>query len=585
MAYLALYREWRPQTFGEIVGQDHVTRTLKNAVEAGRIGHAYLFCGSRGTGKTTAAKVLAKALNCLDRSEPEPCNRCANCQAITEGFSVDVVEIDAASNRGIDEIRDLREKVKFAPATGPYRVYIIDEAHMLTNEAFNALLKTLEEPPAHVVFILATTEAQKMPLTILSRCQRFDFKRITPTDIIGRLKEVAAGVGISVDEEALLLIARAAEGGLRDALSILDQGAALGEMRVTVEDLHNILGTVRADLLSRMAGHLAAGDAAAALGLVGELTDSGKDLRLFAKELSAFLRALLLEKIAPGNSDGETWGDALKKVAEAAEFGAERLLRTVEILLKAEQEMKWGSLPGVILELALVKACRPELASDLTSLTARVAALEEKLTAVALGSRVVSVAPVTTPTKASPPKKKIKPESDKPTPPPVEPVLPDRPEAVRQQSVPAPAELEGVPPTIPDATPGGEEVASDDVELERVRKVWPRLMDTLRRDKPPLWPAFSSAAPLQVQGRTLTVGLPEEAELAMARVELPANKKFFEELLERFLEAAWQVRYQFYQGEPPLPLVPPSEPVDDISRRFKGQEVAEEEIGSLFDDE
>jgi len=588
MAYLALYREWRPQTFGAVVGQEHVTRTLQNAVQAGRTGHAYLFCGSRGTGKTTTAKVLAKALNCLDRNGPEPCNRCANCQAVTEGFSVDVIEVDAASNRGIDEIRDLREKVKFAPATGQFRVYIIDEVHMLTNEAFNALLKTLEEPPRHVVFILATTEPHKVPLTILSRCQRFDFRRITPDEIAGRLREVAAGTGIEVEEEALRLIARAAEGGLRDALSILDQGAALGEMKVTAEDIHNILGTVRVDFLSRMAGHLAAGEAGQALRLIGELTGMGKDLRLFAREMAAYLRALVLEKVSPGAAADEAWGDALKIMPGVAEFSEERLLRAIDILIKAEQEMKWSSLPGVILELALVKACRPEITHDLSSLAARVATLEEKL-------------------------KSFVPE--KPGMPPVDrnvsgsvsnerEIAPERYEAVHGALAGA-GRLQK-PEAVPDGTwtryetgqtaeaqkPEGtasEELSrSEDpgVNLDQVLASWGEIIGTLRKERPALYPTFIKAVPLQMQERGLTVGFPEGDDLAYAMAERPKNKKYFEELLGKFLGGEWQVVYKFYQGEIHMPAVRP-EPANDISRRFNGMEVIleDEPEFSLFDDE
>ena len=379
MSYIALYREWRPQTFQDIVGQEHVTKTLRNAVEADRVGHAYLFCGSRGTGKTTAAKVLAKALNCLERQGAEPCNRCSNCLGVNDDLSVDVLEIDAASNRGIDEIRDLRERVKYLPAAGRYRIYIIDEVHMLTNEAFNALLKTLEEPPKHVVFVLATTEARKIPLTILSRCQRFDFRPIPSEIIVDRLRVVAKGAGIAVDEEALSIIARAAEGGLRDALSILDQGASLGEMKVTGEDVHNILGTVRQDVLDRMTAALAAGDPGAVLGLVGQLSDLGKDLRLFAQELAGHLRALALTII-----DREDTSDLTTPVTG---FGPARLLSGVEILLQTEQEMRWSGLPRVNLELALVKICYPELSEDPASLAARLEVLEEKLTRMGEGQR------------------------------------------------------------------------------------------------------------------------------------------------------------------------------------------------------
>jgi len=575
MAYLALYREWRPQTFGTIVGQEHVTRTLQNAVEAGRTGHAYLFCGSRGTGKTTTAKVLAKALNCLDRNGPEPCNRCANCQAITEGLSVDVIEVDAASNRGIDEIRDLREKVKFAPTTGQFRVYIIDEVHMLTNEAFNALLKTLEEPPRHVVFILATTEPHKVPLTILSRCQRFDFRRIPPDEIAGRLKEVAAGAGIEAEEEALRLIARAAEGGLRDALSILDQGAALGEMKVTAEDVHNILGTVRVDFLSRMAGHLAAGEAGPALRLIGELTGMGKDLRLFAKEMAAFLRALILEKISPGASAGAAWGDALKIMPGAAEFSEERLLRAADILVNAEQEMKWGSLPGVILELALVKACRPEITHDLSSLAARVATLEERLK---------NIVPEKT---GMPPVDRSVSRS----------VSNQQYEAV--QSAPAGAGRLQKPEAVPDGTGASEmqkpeDAASEElswsatpgVNLDQVRACWGEIMRTLRKERPPLYPGYIKAVPLQVQEHGLIVGFPEGEDFALGMAERSENKKYFEELLGKFFGGEWQVVYKSYQGKIHMPAVKP-EPANDISRRFNGKEVIleDEPEGSLFDDE
>lgn len=630
MTYLALYREWRPQTFRDIVGQEHVTRTLRNAVQAGRTGHAYLFCGSRGTGKTTAAKVLAKALNCLDRNGPEPCNQCANCRSVTEGYATDVLEIDAASNRGIDEIRDLRERIKFAPAAGRFRVYIVDEVHMLTNEAFNALLKTLEEPPGHVVFILATTEPQKVPLTILSRCQRFDFKRIPIRDIIGRLKEVAAGAGIETDDEALLLIARAAEGGLRDALSILDQGAALGEMRVTAEDVHNILGTVRLDILSSMAGFLAAGDAGLALRLVGELTGMGKDLRLFAKEMSAFLRALILEKISPGGAWEETWGDALKAVPLAAGFSEERLLRAVEILLKAEQEMKWASLPGIVLELALVKACRPEIDADLTSLAARVAALEERLTVFsrpvaaeqrAAGPDVGSLLlneNLSENAAAAPDVSDCAEEAQlmaafmpaehlfpaglntqaaldsrglKQTPAPAVVAATRKKKAGAHEPGPglsfAPLEdLVVSRPTsaVSDADLQQEAEPEQEAEFKRVWSAWTEILDELRRDRPPLYPSFTKTAPLQVRDRNLLVGFPEGEELALRMAERPDNKKFLEELLSKFFSAEWQVSYKFYQGEIRLPVAPP-ERANDISRRFRGQEVSladENELNSLF---
>ncbi|MBO8127838.1 MAG: DNA polymerase III subunit gamma/tau [Peptococcaceae bacterium] len=360
MSYQALYRTWRPQTFNEIVGQQHVTRTLANAVRRSKQAHAYLFCGPRGTGKTTTAKVLAKALNCLNPDGAEPCNSCSLCYSINAGAAVDVLEIDAASNRGVDEVRDLREKVKFRPAAASYKVYIIDEVHMLTNEAFNALLKTLEEPPPHVVFVLATTEPHKVPLTIISRCQRFDFRRISTRDILTRLEEVVKGAGLAVEPRALMLIAKTSEGSLRDALSILDQVAALSEGQVTLDDVHAILGTVQEEILERMLRYLAERKAGPALCCIHELEHDGKDLRIFTQELTDYVRGLLLKTLEGGNVP--------------LALNTRHLLRLADLLSKAEQEMKFASRQSIPLELAVVKFIY--LDDDLEQ---RVTALERKV--------------------------------------------------------------------------------------------------------------------------------------------------------------------------------------------------------------
>ncbi|WP_144705047.1 DNA polymerase III subunit gamma/tau [Fictibacillus phosphorivorans] len=358
MSYQALYRVWRPQSFEDMVGQEHITKTIQNALMQDKLSHAYLFSGPRGTGKTSAAKIIAKAVNCERAPVSEPCNECDACRGITNGSISDVLEIDAASNTGVDDIRDIRDKVKFAPSSVMYKVYIIDEVHMLSTGAFNALLKTLEEPPSHVIFILATTEPHKIPATIVSRCQRFDFKRISSQSIIGRMRQIVDANGTEVDEEALQLLARAAEGGMRDALSLLDQAISYSDEKVRVEDVLSVTGSASQKHLSEMAEAFLEKDVSKALTLSTELLHEGKDPVRFLGDLIYYYRDMLLYKTAPQLEElleRVSTDEDFARLAEATD--AEDIYSIIGQLNAAHQEMKWTNHPKIFLETTFIKIC------------------------------------------------------------------------------------------------------------------------------------------------------------------------------------------------------------------------------------
>ena len=361
MAYVALYRRWRPESFADLVGQEHISRTLSRAVTSGQTSHAYLFTGPRGTGKTSTAKILARALNCAEGPTLTPCGVCDSCRSISDGSSMDVFEIDAASNRGIDEIRDLRESVKFAPTEGHYKIYIIDEVHMLTTEAFNALLKTLEEPPERVIFILATTEPHKVPATIQSRCQRYDFHRITVTEIRDRLLYVCKESDIAAEEDALGIIAAQADGGMRDALSILDQCMALAEGTLTAERVQEALGLVGRAWIRRMAGEIAARDAAALIAQLSELLQSGRELKQVLAELAQYFRRLMIAGVGGAVSAAELCaGDAEELRLDAAQFTQEEIMSILRRLNETMQELRTSPQPRIAVETLLIGLCHTE---------------------------------------------------------------------------------------------------------------------------------------------------------------------------------------------------------------------------------
>ncbi len=410
--YQALYRTWRPARFADIVGQDAIVRTLLNQIHTGRISHAYLFCGSRGTGKTSTAKTFARALNCLEPQDGEPCGKCAACLDEQSGASMDVVEIDAASNNGVDEIRDLRDKIMYPPSIGKYRVYIIDEVHMLSAGAFNALLKTLEEPPAHAVFILATTEPQRLPATILSRCQRFDFHRIRAEVIVAHMARVLEAQGVPATHAALEQIALAAEGGMRDALSILDMCISYAEGGIDESTVNQVLGSSGRAFMFEFAGALLREDAAAALALVDQLMREGRDVQVFLREIVAHLRALMLAQIV-GAQTAEllelTQEDAAALSEQAAAASPERLMAIMDIFLAAEKDARYVSHGRVLLEMAVTRVCRRGKVEDVGALLARLDQLERQIASGAAA-----------PAPAAKPAAKPKPQPAAPKPAPVD---------------------------------------------------------------------------------------------------------------------------------------------------------------------
>ncbi|MEJ6952430.1 DNA polymerase III subunit gamma/tau [Natronospora cellulosivora (SeqCode)] len=381
MAFLSLYRKYRPNNFNDLVGQRHVVRTLKNALEHDRIAHAYLFAGPRGTGKTSTAKIYAQALNCAEGPTMNPCGHCETCQKIQTGQSIDVIEIDAASNRGIDEIRDLREKVKFYPSEGKYKVYIIDEVHMLTSGAFNALLKTLEEPPANVVFILATTEPHKVIDTILSRCQRFDFTLMSSEDINSRLEHICKQEGVEYDQGSLNLITAASNGGLRDAISLLDQAISFTNAKLKEEEIQEMLGKVELSFLKDFLENIINKNTPATLEMLNDLINSGKGISVFINDLIKFLRQIMLVKECGKNSSVFTFSDNFYQTIEGLikEFSSRVFINFLEILTKVDKELAYSDQPRILLEMAVIKMATASSTTTIEELNEKVDRLENKL--------------------------------------------------------------------------------------------------------------------------------------------------------------------------------------------------------------
>ena len=382
MSYTALYRKFRPDSFAAVKGQDHIVTTLRNQIKANRIGHAYLFTGTRGTGKTTVAKILAKTVNCENPTDDGPCGECRTCKAIASGASMNVIEIDAASNNGVDNIREIVDEVSYSPAEGKYKVYIIDEVHMLSIGAFNALLKTLEEPPSYVIFILATTEVHKLPITILSRCQRYDFKRISINTIVERMQELTAAEQVQVEEKALRYIAKTADGSMRDALSLLDQCIAfnLGQ-ELTYDKTLDVLGAVDTEVFSRLLRHVLDRNVTGCVELLEEIVMQGRELTQFVTDFTWYLRNLMLVQSSDNLEDViDMSSDNLVRLKEEAQMvDMDRVVRYIRIFSELSGQIRYAAQKRILVEIALIKLCRPDMEATKDSLLDRIRQLEDKL--------------------------------------------------------------------------------------------------------------------------------------------------------------------------------------------------------------
>jgi DNA polymerase III subunit gamma/tau len=571
----SLYRRHRPGSFEEVVGQQHVVRTLRNAVEGDKVHHAYLFVGSRGTGKTSMAKILARSLNC-ERGGPTvaPCGECESCLTIAAGTSVDVIEMDAASNRSVDDIRDLRERVAYAPAGGRWKVYILDEAHMLTKEAWNAFLKTLEEPPPNTVFVLATTESHKVMATIADRCQRFDFQRPSLEQIDEVLKRVAAAEGIDVEDGARAMIARSAAGSFRDALGTLDQLVAFGGDSVTLDSVLEVLGAVDAELLFGAVDAVVAEDPKGVLLAVEEMARSGRDPAQFARDLLGHLRHLLVTQTVGEvpNTFVVTATDADRLKAQANAIGAATLVRTIDELAAALTAVREGDDARMAVEIALLKAARPDLDPSAEGLLRRIERLEQRGTSGS-GARVLSrgeggpagegvldppppVPPAPEPVPVDAPVPRSTSQSDDPDAavvPPRDassptPSTADDPAAggVGSGSSPAAGEDED-----PDPATGPAALGASELDVGQLARIWPAVLEQLHQKAPALAASFEGARPIAVDAgeRTVTIGFPADHTFNKRKAEAPDKREQLGEALAAVLGERLRPVYVVLDGE------------------------------------
>ncbi len=558
MEYQVSARKFRPGTFEELIGQPHVVQTLRNAILRQQVAHAYLFSGMRGVGKTTAARILAKALNCEKGPTPEPCGQCESCLEIARGNSVDVIEIDGASNTGVDDVRELRENVKFSPFRGTYRIYIIDEVHMLSNSAFNALLKTLEEPPPHAVFIFATTEVHKIPPTITSRCQHFNFRRIPRREIIARLQEVVKHVDVTIGERSLGAMARASEGSMRDALSLLDQAVAFGGKTITEQDVDEMLGAVPDELVGRIVNTVVTQDPAAAVALIGEVVDHGYDLRAYCGAVVERMRHLMIAAVVPGFEQAQGLMDlpdeAVKQLlVEAKSFLVEQLQEVFQLFAQAEDRLRSTAHPRFVFEVAAVRAAR---------LLQHGAQVPQSAEPPRDPQPHASRTPVekSGPTSGTPPSPGRSPENRTGT--------SGRPPATVQGASPSPPvqkeplpreKVAGAPPP---AQPEVKTKQSPGVSAPQPRPAspgsppaigqedWQRVVESVIRHYPNVGTFLEMGMLVKIEGNQVIVGFPKTASVACSRVQKEENRALIAKVCQEVTGATIRLRVVELTEEP-----------------------------------
>lgn len=517
MAYKALYREWRPKTFEDIIGQEHVTTTLKNQILTNRIAHAYLFCGTRGTGKTSTSKVFAKALNCLNPHDGEPCNECEMCVKINEGLAIDISEMDAASRNKVENMRDIIDEVQYPPQEAKYKIYILDEVHMLTTGAVNAFLKTLEEPPSNVIFILATTDPQKLPITILSRCQRFDFKRISNNHMVNRLRKIVKEKGVFADDKSLALICRVSDGAMRDALSILDQSISMGDGKVDYDELVSMLGLVTNDHLLKITDAVIEKNIEKAMRVIEEIVFSGKDMSLFIKDLTSHFRNLLMVKVT---NNPEEVLDMSEENIELVKGQGERLrieeiMRDIRILQECEESSKVSKQARLYMELAAIKMCKIEYDTSKEVIISRINRIEE-----AIKSGKIAV--------------RAKAETKEP-------------DMVKESKV---AQVTRRPEKKEDVSINTSFNEDSQISIDEVKRSWKDILERFKaRRAMVVYASLSTGKPVSCNNGVIEIQYEDQYGFNKSRLEKPDTSKLVNEVFSEVLKDGVRVKYSVITEE------------------------------------